>query len=465
MPPAPQRLDYACGLCDEENIRKTCTRRNDLRRHIENFHNRNAIWFCQHPGCKMAYDWQSAYQIHLRTAHGRSHMNVDEAMTKVCPQTVFACGFEDCTRVFESCSEDDAATTLKEYSGHVVKHFEEGSKGGRWSYSTRVRNLLRQSQVYAQWEQAWPEMERPRLQWDTQTSMAARKTLEAAHLEKLPLLIRVLIILGSDGGDLSKLDGRLEPPIKEKCPAPYSHRLSLDNQGHSPLQHDLEQEVKQFTVSEGHIGLEYGPGLPPRGYRRMQSAQQVPRSIEAAEAAEAVKAFNTEFVERAVDRRPQTQHRNYSDAGVTGLRHLTPPHQLFYHGPTSSTMFTTSPAMMPAALQPLQQQYIEMTQEPNTKPIISSAGFHSMQPVAADLGSGMDVDMAGSSMDNYNHTAPPAPAPTPSDMHPSRECWMGHYSHMAMPAASLSSQGYNLSSQCTIKPEHNRVHQRFGPNE
>jgi hypothetical protein len=40
----------------------------------------------------MAYDWQTAYQNHLRTAHGRSHMNIDEAKIKMCPQTMFACG-------------------------------------------------------------------------------------------------------------------------------------------------------------------------------------------------------------------------------------------------------------------------------------------------------------------------------------------------------------------------------------
>ncbi|KAG5953692.1 hypothetical protein E4U53_003679 [Claviceps sorghi] len=457
VPRASQRLDYACGLCAEENIRKTCTRRNDLRRHIENFHNRNAVWYCQHPGCKMAYDWQSAYQIHLRTAHGRSHMNVDEAMVKVCPQTVFACGFEDCIRVFESCSEDDAAATLKEYSGHVVKHFEEGSKGSRWSYSTRIRNLLRQAQVSAMWETAWPEMERPRLQWETQTSMGARKILEAAHLEKLPFLIRCLIILGSDGDDLSKSEGRLEPPIKDRCPAPYRHRVSLDTQAHSSLQHDLERDMKQFNVSGGHVGPEYRSSFAPGAYRRMQPTQQVPRSIEAAE------AFDGEFVERTVDGR-SAQQSSHSDAAGTSLRPLTPAHQLFYHGPRSSTMFSPSPGILPAGLQPLQQQYVAATEDDDSKSVVNPTGFQGMQPVTADLGSGMDVDMAGgSSINNYHHATPLAPAP--ADVPPGRACWMGHYSLMAMDASPLSSEGYVLSSQCTTRPETNRLLEHFGSAE
>ncbi|KAG5929678.1 hypothetical protein E4U42_005110 [Claviceps africana] len=456
VPRASQRLDYACGLCAEENIRKTCTRRNDLRRHIENFHNRNAVWYCQHPGCEMAYDWQSAYQIHLRTAHGRSHMNVDEAMVRVCPQTVFACGFEECTRVFESCSEDDAATALKEFSGHVVKHFEEGSKGSRWNYSTRIRNLLRQAQVSAVWETAWPEMERPRLQWQTQTSLGARKILEAGHLEQLPFLIRCLIILGSDGGDLSKSEGRLEPPVRNRCPAPYRHRLPLDTQAQSPLQQDLEREMKQFHVSGGHIGPEYRSrtSLAPDAYRRMQPAQQVSRPVEAAEA---VEVFHGELVEGTVGARQaqqaqQAQQSNHSNAGGASLRPHTPPHQLFYHGPTSSAMFRPSRAKLPAGLQPLQQQYAAVTQEADTKSVMSPAGFQGMQPVTADLGSCMDMDMAGdSSMNNYHDAAPFAAAP--ADVPPSRACWMGHYSLMAMPASSLSSEGYVLSSECTTRPE------------
>ncbi|KAG6005541.1 hypothetical protein E4U21_007867 [Claviceps maximensis] len=424
----------------------------------------------------MAYDWQSAYQIHLRTAHGRSHMNVDEAMIKVCPQTVFACGFEYCTRVFESFSEDDATNTLKEYSGHVVKHFDEGSDGGRWLYSTRVRNLLRQSQVSALWEKAWPEMERPVLRWATQTSLAARKLLEAGHLEKLPFLIRCLIILGSDGGDLSKLEGRLELPVKEKCPAPYSHRFSLNTKAQSPLGHDLERDMEQFQVSEGHVGLNYasgsgsvlGPVPGPGTYGRVQPTRQVPRSIEA------VEAFDQQQTQTP------TQHSNYSDAetGAASLQHqhLTSSHQLFYHDPTSSNMFTPSPAILPSALQPLQQhyKYIDVAHEGDEKSETSPAGFHSMPSVTADPGSGMDgmdVDMAGGRMENYNynhnhnhnHTAPP-PASAPVDVHPSQECWMGHYSHMAMPAAaSLSSEGYDPSSQCTTTPEHNRLLEYFGP--
>ncbi|KAK2608517.1 hypothetical protein QQS21_002979 [Conoideocrella luteorostrata] len=420
VPSAPQRLDYACGFCAEENIRKTCTRRNDLRRHIENFHNKNAVWFCQHPGCRMAYDWQSAYQTHLRNAHGRSHMNVDEAMVKVCPQMVFACGFENCTRVFEAPSEEEAVMTLKEYSGHIVKHFEEGCNSGRWSYSTRIRNLLRQSQVAPLWEKAWPELEAQVLQWDPQTSMAARKILEAGHLENLPYLIRFMIVLATNTGDLTQFEGTLEPPVRERCPAPYRHKFSHETHAQSPRL-DSERDISQFKVS-GSVALEYAP------YGSMQPGQQVPRSVE--------QTFSSEST---IDRGRQTQC-HYGDAG-TAMRQLTPP--LFYHGP-GSAIYCPSPAILPTAL-PSQQhppgQYVPVAQE--TESVVSQAGFHGMQPLTTSISGGMDVDMSGGSVH-----ADAAGVPS------GRENWMGHYPQMAM-HSSMSPEGYDLGNP--VKSEHSHM--------
>ncbi|KAG6120067.1 hypothetical protein E4U14_004241 [Claviceps sp. LM454 group G7] len=467
----PQKSDYPCGICAEENILKTCTRRNDLRRHIENFHNRNAIWFCQHPGCKMGFDWQGAYQIHLRTAHGRSHMNVDEAMIKVCPQKVFACGFESCIRVFECSSESDAGTTLKEYSGHVVKHFDEGSTTVRWSYSTRIRNLLRQSQVAAFWERAWSDRQQPRLQWDTQRSMAARKTLEAGIVEELPFLVHFLIVLGSSGSNMSELEGRLELPFK-KPRVPGSHRLlQALPQAHNPLPHDLENIVRQPFEFSGHMDPESrsGPESGSGAYGTVQASEQESRSVE---------DIDADLMGRIVDQR-QTHHGAYSNAGASLPSHTPPPSSLFYHNPSSSTMFRTTPRVLPAALQQRRQQqqqpphqhstgqYVAVTQDPGMASVISPPGFSRMRSVTTNLGSGLSMDMD----DYHNHTAPPAPAPTPDpateDVNGSRDGWIGQYSHMtAVHPSSLSAGGYSLSSQCAATSEHNhRALQGFGSSE
>lgn len=352
-------------------------------------------------------------------------MNVDEAKVKLCPQTVFACGFENCTQVFEAPNEDDTAATLKEYSGHIVKHFEEGSNGGRWTYSTRVRNLLRQPQVSAFWEKAWPEMERPKLQWEPQSSMAARKTLEAGHLENLPFLIRFIVTLGSNPGDLSKFEGNLDPPVKKRCPkAQFQHGMPHDSNAQSPQQVP-ERELSQFKVSRG-VGVEYGP------YAGIQHGQHVPRSVE---------PFNAD---RTMD---QGQGQGQFNDGAASLHPLTPP-QLFYHAP-GSAMYSQSSQMISTALPPHQHstgQYIAVGHE--SESVVNPVSFHGMHPVASIPG-GMDIEMSNDSMH----------AETAGVSHDRRGNWMGNYSQMGM-HDSLPADAYGMSNPVT--PEHSHMAGRYG---
>lgn len=219
------RMDYACGFCAEIGITKTCTRRNDLRRHIDQFHNTNAQWLCQHPGCRMAFDWQTAYQIHLRNEHGGSQMRMDEAKVVLCPQTVFACGHEGCHHVLEATNDSTAPAAWKAYTSHLIKHCEEGRGGsaGGWDYSHRMRNLLNQSRVAAAWKSSGAEDAAPApLRWDPGTSRTLRKLLETRHLDNLPRLLGLVVLVGSPGPDAprqvhAKLD--LDLPVRKLCPA------------------------------------------------------------------------------------------------------------------------------------------------------------------------------------------------------------------------------------------------------
>ncbi|KAM4067032.1 zinc finger domain-containing protein [Hirsutella rhossiliensis] len=241
------RMDYACGFCAEIGITKTCTRRNDLRRHIDQFHNTNAQWLCQHPGCRMAFDWQTAYQIHLRNEHGGSQMRMEEAKVVLCPQTVFACGHEGCHHVLEAANDSTAPATWKAYTAHLIKHCEEGRAGsaGSWDYSHRMRNLLNQSRVAAAWKSSGAEEAGPApLRWDPGASRTLRKLLETRHLDNLPRLLGLVVLLGSPGPDApkhihAKLD--LDLPVKKLCPAaaikhemrnsPPPHPETLPRQG------------------------------------------------------------------------------------------------------------------------------------------------------------------------------------------------------------------------------------------
>lgn len=372
-------------------------------------------------------------------------MNVDEAKVKLCPQTVFACGFENCIQVFEAANEDDTSATLKEYSGHIVKHFEEGSNGGRWTYSTRMRNLLRQAQVSAFWEKAWPEMERPQLQWEPQSSMAARKTLEAGHLENLPFLIRFIAMLGSNPGDLGKFEGKLDPPVRKRCPkAQFQRRLSHDTHAQSP-QLVPERDMDQFKVS-GSVGMGYGP--PP--YGNIQPGHHVPRSIEPF-SADRTMDHNHNHSQGQNQSHNQGQGQcQFNDGAAASLHPLTPP-QLFYHG-AGSALYSPSSQMISTAMPPHQQstgQYITVGQE--TESVVNPAvGFHGMAQVA-NIPSAMDIEMSNG---GNGHTADTARVTNDR-----RGNWMSTYPQMGM-HNTLPADGYDMSNPVT--PEHSHMAGRYG---
>ncbi|KAM0250293.1 hypothetical protein ACHAP5_002352 [Fusarium lateritium] len=251
--PAPkQKGSFTCGFCREEDIQKTCTRKNDLKRHIEDFHNTNAQWFCRQKGCDKVFDWQTAYKTHLKQAHGGSRMSLDEAKVNLCPQTVFACGFENCAKVLEAPTDDDADTIFKEFVAHVVKHFDEGSNSGEWSYSGRMRNLLRQSGLVQAWESSlWDEKGRSLLQWHPQSSGILRKRLETRHLNDTPLLIQYAIALGSEPSSITEYRLDFINPIKDQCrqvvPGHKSRAPPLPPSGPPP-----SVDQYQFRISRGN---------------------------------------------------------------------------------------------------------------------------------------------------------------------------------------------------------------------
>ncbi|KAH6990291.1 hypothetical protein EDB80DRAFT_755773 [Ilyonectria destructans] len=246
-----QKGSFTCGFCREEDIQKTCTRKNDLKRHIEDFHNMNAQWFCRHRGCTMVFDWQTAYKTHLKQAHGGSRMALDDAKVNLCPQTIFACGFENCNSVFESPSDDDADSTFKEFVGHVVKHFDEGNNSGEWSYSARIRNLLRQAGLVNAWaNSSWHDEERNHLQWHPQSSGIMRKRLETRHLGDLQLLVQYAIALGSEPSTIQKYREDFITPIKDECRQPIpGHKSRAPPLPPSAPAPDPDQY--QFRISRG----------------------------------------------------------------------------------------------------------------------------------------------------------------------------------------------------------------------
>lgn len=219
----------------------------------------------------MVFDWQTAYKTHLKQVHGGSRMSLDEAKINLCPQTVFACGFENCGQVMEAPSDDDADATFKEFVTHIVKHFDEGANSGEWTYSGRMRNLLRQHGLVRAWaNSSWPDEERSRLNWEPHSSGILRKRLETRHLGDLQLLVQYAIALGSEPSSITEYRKDFINPIKDECRQPIMGHKSrappLPPSGPSP---DADQY--QFRISRGTNN----PGIA--AYYAAQRRAYVPR--------------------------------------------------------------------------------------------------------------------------------------------------------------------------------------------
>ncbi|KAJ6445481.1 zinc finger domain-containing protein [Purpureocillium lavendulum] len=200
----------------------------------------------------MAFDWQTAYQIHLRSEHGGSQMRMEEAKVVLCPQTVFACGYEGCLQIFEATDDHSAGATWKVYTAHLIRHCEEGRGMGRWSYSQRMHNLLRQSRLESAWARSWSDDDPGRLRWDPSSTRTLRKLLETRHLDNISKIINCVLLLGSSqqGSEQPDIDLDLHLPVRKVCPAAaVRHEIRAIS---PPAQPSPQEEAN--GVAESNVG-------------------------------------------------------------------------------------------------------------------------------------------------------------------------------------------------------------------
>jgi hypothetical protein len=358
-----QKGSFMCAFCKEENIQKTCTRKNDLKRHIEDFHNMNAQWTCKVRGCNMVFDWQTAYKTHLKQAHQGSRSSVDEAKVDLCPQTVFACGFEHCLQVFEASSDADAGSTFKDYVGHVVKHFDEGANSGEWTYSARIRNLLRQSGVMRAWNNSVPEPERSKLDWHPQSSVILRRRLETRHIGDLQLLIHYAMALGRDAANPPQFRDDFKMPVRHECTMPI--------QGHKNRLHGAPVSAPepefQFKISRAS-----DPTMS--AYLASQRKIVAPRAP----------------VRSGRSARPPTMTMSRQSAS-----HMNMPQYGHFHGTPSSSMFP--PQQMHQHHQPQHHQPFAMMSAPEEGGGIIADDLRNLRSMA-DTIPGNDIEMGDSNM-------------------------------------------------------------------
>lgn len=251
-----------------------CTRKNDLKRHIEDFHHTNSQWPCPIPDCGMVFDWESAFKAHTKTQHESHRIKPATCKVPLCEQVVFACGFETCMQVFESASDSGAPAIFKEYLSHVIKHYDEGLSSGQWSYSRRMRNLLRQSAMH----RAWSSMEESEgiyqtMQWDPQTSNILRKKLETRHIEDVKIILDAAIDLGWLPDKPQQQRHTLLRPLRNECAMPIIGHAHVPAHAHAhPHPHPHPHPHTPQVLSPLHaLPLSMSP---PVHYANPQSTPQ-----------------------------------------------------------------------------------------------------------------------------------------------------------------------------------------------
>ncbi|KAF2269422.1 hypothetical protein CC78DRAFT_279539 [Lojkania enalia] len=199
---------YLCPFCAEYNIDNGISRESDLVRHFRTYHNTNILWICRRDGCGLSFDLQSAYKLHVNNeGHRIGPRSPGKDSVLLQPQVVFACGFDGCKKVYEVNPLDpDATQASRDYFSHVMDHMKKinlrkaqcpwDEKIAAWSYSTRMYNLLRQSQVRGFWKGVSKE-DRRKLSWKIESSTDLRKKLECRDVKDAELIIESAQKLGS----------------------------------------------------------------------------------------------------------------------------------------------------------------------------------------------------------------------------------------------------------------------------
>lgn len=235
---------FECPFCGERGITVEIKRKNDLKRHFHEFHTNHSVWTCTAPGCGLPFEWKSAYTNHLKSCHQGVGPLPDDAMAKTCPQVVFACGFQDCKRIFEAQSDDDADKKAHEYFAHVADHFDgDGLTHRDWSYSARFRNLMRQSPVDEAWKRR-VKMSGESPAWEALVSFTPRKMLECRHIPDVQAFVQCASALGyAKKGQPTQLPPGFFIPIRSSCQlASVNHRI---DRSQNALGQQMQQQHQQ----------------------------------------------------------------------------------------------------------------------------------------------------------------------------------------------------------------------------
>lgn len=201
----------------------------------------------------------------------------DAEIITLCPQTVFACGFEGCSQVYEAPSEAEANPTKDSFIAHVLGHFRGTVEKPRaWTVTLRMRNLLNQAGLSNVWPPPSLSYEQNlRLNWDPLSSSVLLKLLETRHLGNPSSLVRNAIALGSNFcGEVQLARGNAVLPILGQCQAEVHQIDTFAVQTTLPLAEAANVAAESITPNYGASLTVSNQIDAPRGVYQPQGSHQ-----------------------------------------------------------------------------------------------------------------------------------------------------------------------------------------------
>lgn len=171
-PSKPGNGNYWCPYC--QKAAGFFVKPSDMWKHVNQFHETFQQWECRHPGCMLRFCHKADFVKHHKALHQGCRGYCWAAYPFEIK--VVACGIDGCQRVFYGDGpEGKPGNAVFDGRQHIADHMkpdqmERGRQTNEWSYSTMMRNLLRQPDIAAEWERVL-EMEgfhtlyQPRFEW------------------------------------------------------------------------------------------------------------------------------------------------------------------------------------------------------------------------------------------------------------------------------------------------------------
>ena len=163
----PKAVMFCMYCCEQGKNLRTFGLKSDWKKHLMKFHETGEEFPCPVGGCSQVFDRSKDFTQHSREFHANQSLPPEKVKVQLLPSVAFGCGFEGCVAVYYNWDS---------YCKHVAECMIFGR---RWNYSTKIRNLLRQSAI-------------PEVSQELFRDLCARRNTRRSHLRWYPINTRIL---------------------------------------------------------------------------------------------------------------------------------------------------------------------------------------------------------------------------------------------------------------------------------